>query len=271
MKESNSAIAPWDKVNIARHPNRPNSLFYIKELFTDFTELSGDRFFGEDSSITGGIALFRGRPVTVIAQVKGKTTEENIERNFGMTNPEGYRKALRLARQAQKFKRPIITFIDTPGAYPGIGAEERGQSQAIASNLMEFMEISVPIISIVIGEGGSGGALALSVSDHIIMMEHSIYSILSPEGFASILWKDSSRAPDAAQLMKLTAQDLYQYKIIDTIIKEPVGGIHTRPTYAIGQLTEVLNRQLTILSKQKKPSLLENRYKKFRGLGRDFT
>lgn len=267
QKETYENITAWDKVYLARHPLRPTSLFYINELFTDFIELSGDRYFGDDKSVVGGIALFKGTPVTIIAQVKGKTSEENIKRNFGMPNPEGYRKSLRLAKQAAKFNRPIITLIDTPGAYPGIGAEERGQASAIAHNLLNFMELDVPIIAIVIGEGGSGGALALSVADHIIMLEHSVYSILSPEGFASILWKDSNKAKEAAGLMKLTAQDLYDHKIIDAIIKEPIGGIHKWPSYVTDQLKYALYTQLSTLTKEKKHVLLRNRYKKFRGLG----
>ncbi|MCL1935303.1 MAG: acetyl-CoA carboxylase carboxyltransferase subunit alpha [Defluviitaleaceae bacterium] len=270
-KEVYKNLTPWDKVYLARHPLRPNSIFYIHELFNNFVEFCGDRYFADDKAITGGIANFKGIPVTILAQTKGKTLEDNLSRNFGMPNPEGYRKTLRLAKQAEKFGRPIITFIDTPGAYPGMGAEERGQAEAIARNLMEFMELEVPIIAIVIGEGGSGGALALTVSDHIIMLENSIYSILSPEGFASILWKDAAKASEAAALMKLTAQDLYNFKIIDTIIKEPVGGIHKLTDYVMDQISIVLSTQLDIFAKMKKSTLLQNRYKKFRDLGKDFV
>ena len=266
-----STITPWDKVYLARHQLRPNSLFYINEIFTDFVELSGDRLFGDDKSIVGGVAMLDSQPVTVIAQVKGKTLEENLERNFGMPNPEGYRKAMRLARQAEKFNRPIVTFIDTPGAYPGMGAEERGQAEAIARNLLEFMELKVPIIAVVIGEGGSGGALALSISDRILMLEHSVYSILSPEGFATILWKDSTKAPEAAGMMKLTAQDLHEFGVIDTIIKEPLGGIHKWTDYVTEQISKELIEQISQLSKLRKPQLLQNRYKKFRSIGKDFT
>ena len=270
-REAYLNLEPDDKVYLARHPLRPNATFYIDELFSDQLELHGDRLYGDDGSIMGFLATFENIPVTIIAQVKGKTLEENIQRNFGMPHPEGYRKALRLAKQAEKFGRPIITFIDTPGAYPGLGAEERGQASAIAQCLMQFMGISTPVIAIVIGEGGSGGALALSCADHIIMLEHSTYSILSPEGFASILWKDSSRASEAAKLMKLTAQDLYQFKIIDTIIEEPVGGIHTETDFVSTQLKNVLNKELSKLMAEKKNVLLQNRYEKFRAMGEDYV
>jgi len=270
-KEAYLNLEPEDKVYLARHPLRPNAKFYIDELFSDHIELHGDRFYGDDGSIMGFLATFENIPVTVIAQVKGKTLEENIKRNFGMPHPEGYRKALRLAKQAEKFNRPIITLIDTPGAYPGLGAEERGQASAIAQCLMEFMGVSTPVIAIVIGEGGSGGALALSCADHIIMLEHSTYSILSPEGFASILWKDSSRAREAAKLMKLTAEDLHRFKIIDTIVKEPIGGIHTETDFVSTQLKDVINKELSKLMAQKKNILLQTRYKKFRAMGEEYV
>ena len=270
-KEAYSNLEPEDKVYLARHPLRPNAKFYIDELFSDYLELHGDRLYGDDGSIMGFLALFEDIPVTVIAQVKGKSLEENIQRNFGMPHPEGYRKALRLAKQAEKFNRPIITFIDTPGAYPGLGAEERGQASAIAQCLMQFMGISTPVIAIVIGEGGSGGALALSCADHIVMFEHSTYSILSPEGFASILWKDSSRAREAAKLMKLTAKDLHQFKIIDTIIKEPIGGIHIQADFVSMQLKDVISKELKNLMAQEKSVLLQNRYKKFRDMGKEYV
>ena len=266
-KDAYENLTPGDKVYLARHPLRPNAKYFIEELFEDFIELHGDRLFGDDLSITGGIASFNGQPVTVLAQMKGKTLEENLKHNFGMPNPEGYRKVIRLAKQAEKFKRPIITFIDTPGAYPGIGAEERGQAEAIAQCLMQFMELTVPVVAIVIGEGGSGGALALSIADHIMMLEHSIYSVLSPEGFASILWKDSTRSAEAANLMKLTAKDLQKFGIVDTIVKEPVGGIHTWPDFTIGQIRTKLVEELELLKNQKTSHLLQNRYKKFRAMG----
>lgn len=213
----------WDRVILARRADRPKALDYINSIFEDFIELHGDRNFADDKAIVGGIATFEGRPVTVIGEQKGKKAKENLERNFGMPNPEGYRKALRLMKQAEKFNRPIITFIDTPGAYPGMGAEERGQGEAIAKNMYEMSKLRVPIICIVIGEGSSGGALAIAVGDRIVMLENAIYSILSPEGFASILYKDASKAKEAAEDMKATAEDLKKFGIIDKIIKEPEG------------------------------------------------
>ena len=263
-QEAYGSLDPEDKVYLARHPLRPNAKCYIDTLFDDFIEMHGDRHYGDDQSIIGGIGLFQEIPVTIIGQVKGKTLEENMRHNFGMPHPEGYRKALRLAKQAEKFGRPIITFIDTPGAYPGIGAEERGQAEAIAMNLMTFMGLKVPIIAVVIGEGGSGGALALSVADRIMMLEHSIYSVLSPEGFASILWKDATRAKEAAKIMKLTAQDLHQLGVVDSLIKEPVGGIHTEIDFVMTQLREMLYGELEGLIAQEKDMMLQNRYEKFR-------
>ena len=212
-------ITAWDRVTLAREIERPKALDYIENIFDDFMELHGDRNFGDDKSIIGGIAYLDAMPVTIIGEQKGKNARENIERNFGMPNPEGYRKALRLMKQAEKFGRPIITFIDTPGAYPGIGAEERGQGEAIARNMLEMSQLKVPIICIVIGEGSSGGALAIAVGDRIIMLENAVYSILSPEGFASILYKDASKAKEAAENMKITAKDLKNLNIIDKIIK----------------------------------------------------
>ncbi len=214
----------WDKVEISRKVQRPTSLDYIEYIFDDFIELHGDRYFADDKSIVGGVATINGRSVTVIGQQKGKSVEENIKRNFGMPQPEGYRKSIRLMKQAEKFKRPIITFIDTPGAYPGIGAEERGQGEAIARNLYEMATLRVPVFAFIIGEGGSGGALALAFANKVYMLENSIYSILSPEGFASILWKDSSKAQDAASMMKITAKDLLELEIIDQIIPEDIDG-----------------------------------------------
>ena len=263
-EEAYEKLEPEDEVYLARHPLRPNAKCYIDALFTDFIEMHGDRYYGDDQSIIAGIGKLHEIPVTIIAQIKGKTLEENIKCNFGMPHPEGYRKALRLAKQAEKFNRPIITFIDTPGAYPGLGAEERGQAEAIAKSLMTFMELTVPVIAIVIGEGGSGGALALSVADQIMMLEHSIYSVLSPEGFASILWKDSGRAKEAAKLMKLTAKDLKQFGIIDHLIKEPAGGIHTQMDAVMAQLKKKLYTELKQLTQQDTHTLLQQRYEKFR-------
>lgn len=267
QKEAYNNLTAWDKVKIARLVERPTALDYIEIIFDSFIELHGDRYYGDDSAIIGGIAEFNGIPVTVIAQQKGKNTKDNIKRNFGMPNPEGYRKALRLMKQAEKFKRPVICFVDTPGAFCGLGAEERGQGEAIARNLMEMSSLKTPIISIVIGEGGSGGALAMAVADEVWMLEHAIYSILSPEGFASILFKDASRAKEAANTMKITAQDLLKFEIIDRIIKEPLGGAHTN----IQEMAEAIKRNLeeTVKRLQYEPieAVLTKRYYKFRKMG----
>ena len=224
QEEMYQDLSAWDRVYLARHPRRPKAQDYLKRLFHTFYELHGDRCYGDDRAIIGGIAMFEQTPVTVIAQAKGRDLQENMKRNFGMPNPEGYRKALRLAKEAEKFHRPIITFVDTSGAYPGKGAEERGQAEAIAQCLYTFSDLQTPVICIVLSEGGSGGALALSVGDRLIMLENAVYSILSPEGFASILWKDGSRAKEAAEVMKLTAHDLMDKGILDAVIEEPLGG-----------------------------------------------
>ena len=257
----------WDRVYLARHPQRPKAQDYLKRLFHTFYELHGDRCYGDDRSIIGGVAMFEQMPVTVIAQAKGKDLQENLKRNFGMPNPEGYRKALRLAKEAEKFHRPIITFVDTSGAYPGKGAEERGQAEAIAQCLFTFSNLKTPVICIVLSEGGSGGALALSVGDRLIMLENAIYSILSPEGFASILWKDGSRAKEAANVMKLTAQDLMDKQIIDAIISEPLGGAQNDLDTVCDQLRLSIRRSLQELTKTKMPILLKNRYEKYRTIG----
>lgn len=263
MDIQNSA---WEIVRLARHPKRPTSKTLIKELFPDFIELHGDRLYGDDPSIIGGIASFKGKPITIIAQEKGVTTEDKIYRNFGMAHPEGYRKALRLMKQAEKFRRPIFCIIDTPGAYPGIGAEERGQAGAIAINLREMSQITVPIITVVLSEGGSGGALGIGVGDSVCMFENSIYSILSPEGFASILYKDSSKAAEAAALMKLTAADLFQLGAIDKIILEDVG-LHINYQTGFNHLKNHLESELFRLSSFSPEKLLENRYLKYRNIG----
>lgn len=255
------------RVAIARNPERPRAMDYIDSMFTDFVELHGDRCFGDDQSILGGIARYHGLPVTVIAQRKGRNTEENMRFNFGMPQPEGYRKSQRLAKQAEKFGRPIICFIDTPGAYPGMEAEERGQGQAIAENLALFSTLRVPVISTVIGEGGSGGALALGVADQVLMLENSVYAILSPEGFASILWRDSSRSDEACSVMKLTAQDLLELGVIDGIIREPQGGAHTNPAQAINALDREIAVRLEELLKKNPKTLVQKRYEKFRRMG----
>ncbi len=259
-------ITAWEKVKLARELQRPKSLDYIKALFEEFIELHGDRKFGDDKSIIGGIATLDGMPVTVIGEQKGKNVKENMERNFGMPEPEGYRKALRLMKQAEKFKRPIITFIDTPGAYPGMGAEERGQGEAIARNIMEMSRLKVPIICIVIGEGSSGGALAIGVGDKIVMLENAVYSVLSPEGFASILYKDSSKAKEAAENMKMTANDLKKLGIIDKIIKEPEDGAQNDFERIVEDIKKYLIKNIKELEKLSEEELLAQRYQKFRNM-----
>lgn len=256
----------WQRVKLARSADRPTSKALIKAIFPDFIELHGDRLYGDDEAIVGGLATFNDIPVTVIAEEKGTDTQNRLKHNFGMPHPEGYRKALRLMKQAEKFKRPIITIIDTPGAYPGLGAEERGQAGAIALNLKELMVLKTPIIVIVLGEGGSGGALAIGVGDHIMMFENAIYSILSPEGFASILFKDSTRANEAAHLMKLTAEDLKSFGIIDEIILEGKG-LNTDPEVGYTNLKKQISKQLTKLMKTPVEKLLVNRYDKFKKMG----
>ena len=268
IKETYQDLTPWDRVCLARHPSRPKASDFIAGLFDGFYELHGDRCYGDDQAIIGGIGYFHDIPVTVIAQAKGKTLEENLTRNFGMCNPEGYRKAMRLAKQAEKFHRPIITFVDTAGAYPGIEAEERGQAQAIAECLYMFSDIKTPVICIVLSEGGSGGALALSVADRICMLENAIYSVLSPEGFASILWKDESRVQEAAEVMKLTSYDLYDKGIVDHLIKEPTGGMQNDLKLVLHEIDSYLQNELNILMTMKEKDMLEKRYEKFRQIGR---
>lgn len=264
MEAEKKKISAWERVNLARKLERPKALDYIQNIFEDFIELHGDRNFADDKAIVGGIAKLNGSSVTVIGEQKGKKANENMERNFGMPNPEGYRKALRLMKQAEKFKRPIITFIDTPGAYPGMGAEERGQGEAIARNILEMSRLEVPIICVVIGEGSSGGALAIAVGDRILMLENAIYSILSPEGFASILYKDSSKAREAAEDMKATAEDLKEFGVIDEIIEEPEGGAQEDFKNVVGNIKKSLIKNLDELRKLQVEELLEKRYKKFR-------
>lgn len=262
-----SELTAAERVAIARHPQRPNITDYIGALFTDFFEQKGDRLCGEDGAILGGVALYHGRPVTVIGTRKGRNLKENVACNFGMPGPEGYRKALRLMRQAEKFRRPIFTFIDTSGAYPGLEAEARGQGEAIARNLMEMSRLTVPVIAVITGEGNSGGALALGVADRVLMLENAVYAILSPEGFASILWKDASRHEEACELMKLTAPDLLSLGVIDDIIPEPEGGAHLAPVIALRQVDRALSRHLAELDKESGKSLAAARYQKFRKMG----
>ena len=258
----------WDRVTLARMIERPTSLDYINRIFDSFMELHGDRYFNDDSSVVGGIGLLNGEPVTIVAHQKGRNTQENIKRNFGMPEPDGYRKGLRLMKQADKFDRPIICLVDTPGAFCGMEAEERGQGEAIAKNLMEMFNLKVPIISIVIGEGGSGGALAFAVADSVWMLENSIYSVLTPEGFAGILWRDASKAKEAAEVMKITAQDLEKYGIIDKILKEPTGGAQKDVDKMSCTIKEALIEKIGILRKRSKEELLQQRYDKFRRMGR---
>ncbi len=267
---NDNKLAVWDVVEKARHKNRPNAKFYIQNIFDEFIELHGDRNFRDDKAIIGGIASINNINVTVIGVNKGKNVKENLDANFGMVHPEGYRKALRLMKQAEKFKRPVICFIDTPGAFCGIGAEERGQGEAIARNLLEMSKLKTPIISIIIGEGGSGGALGLSVSDKVYMLDNSIYSILSPEGFASILWKDSSKTKEAAQIMKITALDLMNMGIIDDVIKEPVDGAHTDYDFVSKNIKKVIERDLRQFTNTNIEDLLKQRYLKFRNMGNLF-
>ncbi len=257
-------ITAWDRVCLARIAERPKSLDYINSIFDDFMELHGDRLYGDDKSIVAGIAKLDNVAVTVIGEQKGKKAKENMERNFGMPNPEGYRKSLRLMKQAEKFNRPIITFIDTPGAYPGMGAEERGQGEAIARSMMEMSKLKVPIICVVIGEGSSGGALAIAVGDKVVMLENAVYSILSPEGFASILYKDSSKCKEAAESMKITAEDLKKLKIIDKIIQEPEGGAQNNLEQVSNDLKKYINDSIIKLKQIPKEKLIEQRYEKFR-------
>ncbi len=266
-QEMMTELNAWDKVLLARHPKRPNAQDVIDHIFEDFIEMKGDRLYSDDRAIIGGVAFYKDRPVTIIAQQKGKTTEDNIHTNFGMPHPEGYRKALRLMRQAEKFKRPIVTFIDTPGAFPGIGAEARGQSNAISENLFAMSDMEVPVIAIVLGEGGSGGALAIGVGNHVYMLEHSIYSILSPEGYASILWKDSTLAQKAAEVMKITASDLLEFNMIEGIIPEPLGGAHHDYKKTFDSIDQTLDQALQSFNNKTAQEIKDQRYNKFRSLG----
>ena len=260
-------LEPWQKVQIARHPERPNFYDYAPLLFEDFVELKGDRLFADDRSIAGGIALFHGTVVTVITQVKGKGTKENIKRNFGMPHPEGYRKAVRLMDQAEKFGRPILTFIDTPGAACDIGAEERGQGEAIARCLLAMAGYHVPVISTVIGEGGSGGALAFGVGNVVLMLENSFYSVIAPESCASILWKDTTKAKEAAAALKFTAQDLLRLGVADEIVREPQGGAHNNLQQTAEELSQIISRYLVRLRADTPEALREKRYQKLRAIG----
>jgi acetyl-CoA carboxylase carboxyl transferase subunit alpha len=267
IKASSHTEETWRRVELARHPERPYAMDYIERIFEGFIELHGDRAFADDPSIIGGLAKLDGRPVTILANQKGRTLKENVFRNHGMANPEGYRKALRLAKEAEKFHRPIITFIDTAGAYPGLGAEERGIGEAIARNLRDFSQLRTPVICIIIGEGGSGGALGLCVGDKIYMLENAIYSVISPEGCASILLRDSAKAKDAAVMLRITSADLLEFKVINGVIPEPAGGAHTDPAAAAASIREVLVRELGDLCTRPPSVLVRYRNQKIQKVG----
>jgi acetyl-CoA carboxylase carboxyl transferase subunit alpha len=262
-----SGLTAWQRTQIARHPKRPHTLDLVNLLLGDWVELHGDRVFGDDKAIVGGLAMFDGEPVVVIGHQKGRDTRENIARNFGMPHPEGYRKALRLMQLAGKFGKPIITFIDTPGAYPGVAAEERGQAEAIARNLREMAGLPTPVICVVTGEGGSGGALALGIGNRVLMLEYAIYSVISPEGCAAILWGEAAKAPEAAELMRVTAPDLLKLGVIDGIVPEPVGGAHRNWEATAASLRAVLRDQLWQLKSKSEAELIEERQEKFRRIG----
>ncbi len=267
QQEIYSSLTPWQRTALARHPKRPHTLDFFKLILDDFIELHGDRLYADDKAIVGGPARFKGQSVVVLGHQKGRDTRENLARNFGMPHPEGYRKALRLMKLAEKFSKPVFTFIDTPGAYPGLGAEERGQAEAIARNLREMAALRTPIICVVTGEGGSGGALAVGLGDRVLMLEHAIYSVISPEGCAAILWGDASKAPKAAELLRLTAPDLLRLGVIDGIIPEPVGGAHRNWEAAAAALKQALADHLWALRSKSPEELVRERYEKFRGIG----
>ncbi len=267
QKERFASLTPWEQVQLAKHPDRPYTLDYIGEIMTDFVELRGDRAFADDPAIVGGLARFEGQTVIVLGHQKGRNTKENLYRNFGMARPEGYRKAQRLTRLAEQFGHPLVCFIDTAGAYPGIGAEERGQSEAIATSLEQLSTVRVPTVSVVIGEGGSGGALAIGLTDRILMLEHAVYSVISPEGCASILWKDPEAEQTAAKQLRMTSHDLFQLGICDEIIPEAVGGAHRGLSQTAQALQEALHRHLAELRSMDTQALLDARYEKYRKIG----
>jgi acetyl-CoA carboxylase carboxyl transferase subunit alpha len=260
-------LTAWERVQLARHPRRPYTLDLIRLLSEDFVELAGDRLFGDDHAIVGGLARFEARSVVVVGHQKGRDTQEKLFRNFGMPHPEGYRKALRLMRLAERFAKPVLTFVDTPGAYPGIGAEERGQAEAIARNLREMAGLRTPIVTVITGEGGSGGALALAVADRVLMLEHAVYSVISPEGCAAILWEDASRARDAAEVLRITARDLLTLGLIDGIVPEPPGGAHRNWEAAAAEIRSAVRNALADLRALEPAELLQQRYAKFRRMG----
>jgi acetyl-CoA carboxylase carboxyl transferase subunit alpha len=266
-KETYEKLTRWERVQLARHPLRPYSFDYIGMIASQFTELHGDRFYAEDKAMVGGLAVIEGRRAVIVAQQKGRDTKENLARNFGMAHPEGYRKALRLMKLAAKFGKPVVTLVDTPGAYPGIGAEERGQAEAIARNIYEMARLPVPVVVVIIGEGGSGGALGIGAGDVVLMMEYSIYSVISPEGCAAILWSDRAKAKQAAEALKLTAPDLLQLGVIDGIIPEPTGGAHRDPAAAARSLKQVLVENLETLAGLPVDDLLRRRLEKYSRMG----
>lgn len=262
-----SNLTAWERMEIIRNKNRPTVKDYIPEIFKDFMEMHGDRFYGDDHAIMGGVGSLKGTPVTVIAQVKGRNLKENQDSNFAMPHPEGYRKAIRLAKQAEKFNRPVIFFVDTPGAFCGVAAEERGQGEAIARNLLELSTLKTPIITIVLGEGGSGGALSLAVCDELAMLENAVYSVISPRGCASILWKDAAKEKDAANALKITAEDMVKFGVAESIIEEPSGGAHNNLEMMAENISDYLEKTIKRLSQESIANLLENRYNKFRKIG----
>ena len=266
-KETYFHLTPWQRVQIARHPKRPYTLDYVRMIFTDFVELHGDRTFADDKALVGGFAKLDGRSVMILGHQKGRDAKENIMRNFGSAHPEGYRKALRLMRMAEKFKVPVVIFIDTPGAYPGVGAEERGQAYTIAVNIRDMARLEVPIVVYVIGEGGSGGALGIGVGDRVSVFENSYYSVISPEGCAAILWKDRTKAPEAAAALRLTAKELHDMKLIDEVLKEPLGGAHQDPERMAATVKESLKKHLSDIENGDRRHLIERRYEKFRSIG----
>ncbi|PYM34037.1 MAG: acetyl-CoA carboxylase carboxyl transferase subunit alpha [Candidatus Rokuibacteriota bacterium] len=262
-----ASLTAWQRTQLARHPKRPRTLDYVRLLIEEFVELHGDRVFGDDKAVVGGLGRFDGQSVVVLGHQKGRDTRENLARNFGMPHPEGYRKALRLMKLAEKFAKPVLTFIDTPGAYPGVGAEERGQGEAIARNLREMAGLRTPLIAVVIGEGGSGGALAIGVGNRVLMLEYAIYSVISPEGCAAILWGDRAKAPEASELMRITAPDMLRFGVVDAIVPEPQGGAHRDWEGAAGGLRAVLRDQLWQLRSKSADDLVRERYEKFRRIG----
>ena len=267
LRQTYAKLTPWQKTQVARHPERPHFSHYIAALLEDYAPLAGDRAFGDDRAIQGGLARFRGRSVVVIGHEKGTDTEGRVRHNFGMANPEGYRKAVRLMHLAERFGLPVVTLVDTPGAYPGIGAEERGQAEAIARSIEACLQVTVPLVGVIIGEGGSGGAVALAIADRVLMLEHAVYSVISPEGCAAILWRSGDQAPAAAESMRLTAQDLHELGVVDQIIPEPLGGAHRAPDEAIAAVGDALEQALAPLLVLSGAELRHRRRQKFLGMG----